>query len=413
MCAPDTDAEPLCAQKEDKMEKHLFTSESVTEGHPDKLCDAVSDAILDACMEQDPMSRVACETVSCTGFVMVTGEITTKANLDIPTIVRQTVDEIGYNDAKTGFDCHTCAVMVALDKQSPDIAMGVDKALEARESGMTEEQLDAIGAGDQGMMFGYATNETPELMPYPISLAHKLARQLTKVRKDGTLKYLRPDGKSQVSVEYDEAGKPIRLEAVVISTQHDEDVTQEQIHEDIKKYVLDPILPKELVDENTRFFINPTGRFVIGGPQGDAGLTGRKIIVDTYGGYARHGGGAFSGKDCTKVDRSAAYAARYVAKNIVAAGLADKCEIQLSYAIGVAHPTSIMVDTFGTGKVSDEKLVEIIRENFDLRPAGIIKMLDLRRPIYKQTAAYGHFGRDDISLPWEATDKVDLLKKYL
>lgn len=413
MCAPDTDAEPLCAQKEDKMEKHLFTSESVTEGHPDKLCDAVSDAILDACMEQDPMSRVACETVSCTGFVMVTGEITTKANLDIPTIVRQTVNEIGYNDAKTGFDCHTCAVMVALDKQSPDIAMGVDKALEARESGMTEEQLDAIGAGDQGMMFGYATNETPELMPYPISLAHKLARQLTKVRKDGTLKYLRPDGKSQVSVEYDEAGKPIRLEAVVISTQHDEDVTQEQIHADIKKYVLDPILPKELVDENTRFFINPTGRFVIGGPQGDAGLTGRKIIVDTYGGYARHGGGAFSGKDCTKVDRSAAYAARYVAKNIVAAGLADKCEIQLSYAIGVAHPTSIMVDTFGTGKVSDEKLVEIIRENFDLRPAGIIKMLDLRRPIYKQTAAYGHFGRDDISLPWEATDKVDLLKKYL
>ena len=413
MCAPDTDAEPLCAQKEDKMEKHLFTSESVTEGHPDKLCDAVSDAILDACMEQDPMSRVACETVSCTGFVMVTGEITTKANLDIPTIVRQTVNEIGYNDAKTGFDCHTCAVMVALDKQSPDIAMGVDKALEARESGMTEEQLDAIGAGDQGMMFGYATNETPELMPYPISLAHKLARQLTKVRKDGTLKYLRPDGKSQVSVEYDEAGKPIRLEAVVISTQHDEDVTQEQIHEDIKKYVLDPILPKELVDENTKFFINPTGRFVIGGPQGDAGLTGRKIIVDTYGGYARHGGGAFPGKDCTKVDRSAAYAARYVAKNIVAAGLADKCEIQLSYAIGVAHPTSIMVDTFGTGKVSDEKLVEIIRENFDLRPAGIIKMLDLRRPIYKQTAAYGHFGRDDISLPWEATDKVDLLKKYL
>ena len=413
MCAPDADAEPLCARKEDKMEKHLFTSESVTEGHPDKLCDAVSDAILDACMEQDPMSRVACETVSCTGFVMVTGEITTKANLDIPTIVRQTVDEIGYNDAKTGFDCHTCAVMVALDKQSPDIAMGVDKALEARESGMTEEQLDAIGAGDQGMMFGYATNETPELMPYPISLAHKLARQLTKVRKDGTLKYLRPDGKSQVSVEYDEAGKPIRLEAIVISTQHDEDVTQEQIHEDIKKYVLDPILPKELVDENTRFFINPTGRFVIGGPQGDAGLTGRKIIVDTYGGYARHGGGAFSGKDCTKVDRSAAYAARYVAKNIVAAGLADKCEIQLSYAIGVAHPTSIMVDTFGTGKVSDEKLVEIIRENFDLRPAGIIKMLDLRRPIYKQTAAYGHFGRDDISLPWEATDKVDLLKKYL
>ena len=413
MCAPDADAEPLCAQKEDKMEKHLFTSESVTEGHPDKLCDAVSDAILDACMEQDPMSRVACETVSCTGFVMVTGEITTKANLDIPTIVRQTVNEIGYNDAKTGFDCHTCAVMVALDKQSPDIAMGVDKALEARESGMTEEQLDAIGAGDQGMMFGYATNETPELMPYPISLAHKLARQLTKVRKDGTLKYLRPDGKSQVSVEYDEAGKPVRLEAVVLSTQHDEDVTQEQIHEDIKKYVFDPILPKELIDGDTKFFINPTGRFVIGGPHGDAGLTGRKIIVDTYGGYARHGGGAFSGKDCTKVDRSAAYAARYVAKNIVAAGLADKCEIQLSYAIGVAHPTSVSVNTFGTGKLSETKLVEIVRENFDLRPAGIIKMLDLRRPIYKQTAAYGHFGRTDVDLPWEHLDKVETLKKYL
>ena len=395
------------------MEKHLFTSESVTEGHPDKLCDAVSDAILDACMAQDPMSRVACETVSCTGFVMVTGEITTKANLDIPAIVRQTVDEIGYNDAKTGFDCHTCAVMVALDKQSPDIAMGVDKALEARESKMTDAQIEAIGAGDQGMMFGYATNETPELMPYPISLAHKLARQLTKVRKDGTLKYLRPDGKSQVSVEYDENGKPVRLEAVVLSTQHDEDVTQEQIHEDIKKYVFAPVLPAELIDENTKFFINPTGRFVIGGPQGDAGLTGRKIIVDTYGGYARHGGGAFSGKDCTKVDRSAAYAARYVAKNIVAAGLAEKCEIQLSYAIGVAQPTSVMVDTFGTGKLSDEKLVEIVRENFDLRPAGIIKMLDLRRPIYRQTAAYGHFGRDDISLPWEATDKVELLKKYL
>lgn len=395
------------------MEKHLFTSESVTEGHPDKLCDAVSDAILDACMAQDPMSRVACETVSCTGFVMVTGEITTKANLDIPAIVRETVDEIGYNDAKTGFDCHTCAVMVALDKQSPDIAMGVDRALEARESKMTDEQLEAIGAGDQGMMFGYATNETPELMPYPISLAHKLTRQLAKVRKDGTLKYLRPDGKSQVSVEYDESGKPFRLEAVVLSTQHDEDVTQEQIHEDIKRYVFDPVLPSELIDENTKFFINPTGRFVIGGPQGDAGLTGRKLIVDTYGGYARHGGGAFSGKDCTKVDRSAAYAARYVAKNIVAAGLAEKCEIQLSYAIGVAQPTSVMVDTFGTGKLGNEKLVEIIRENFDLRPAGIIKMLDLRRPIYKQTAAYGHFGRDDISLPWEALDRVESLKKYL
>ena len=395
------------------MEKLLFTSESVTEGHPDKMCDAISDAILDACMEQDPMSRVACETASCTGFVLVTGEITTKAQLDIPSIVRKTVNEIGYNDAKTGFDGHTCAVMVALDQQSPDIAMGVDKALEAKENKMSDEQLEAIGAGDQGMMFGYATNATPELMPYPISLAHKLALQLTKVRKDGTLKYLRPDGKTQVSVEYDENGKPKRLEAVVLSTQHDEDVTQEQVHEDIKKYVFDPILPIELVDAETKFFINPTGRFVIGGPHGDAGLTGRKIIVDTYGGYARHGGGAFSGKDCTKVDRSAAYAARYVAKNIVAAGLADKCEIQLSYAIGVAQPTSIMVDTFGTGKLSDEKLVEIVRENFDLRPAGIIKMLDLRRPIYRGTAAYGHFGRTDLNLPWEATDKAEALKKYL
>ena len=395
------------------MEKLLFTSESVTEGHPDKMCDAISDAILDACMEQDPMSRVACETASCTGFVLVTGEITTKAQLDIPSIVRKTVNEIGYNDAKTGFDGHTCAVMVALDQQSPDIAMGVDKALEAKENKMSDEQLEAIGAGDQGMMFGYATNETPELMPYPISLAHKLALQLTKVRKDGTLKYLRPDGKTQVSVEYDENGKPKRLEAVVLSTQHDEDVTQEQVHEDIKKYVFDPILPIELVDAETKFFINPTGRFVIGGPHGDAGLTGRKIIVDTYGGYARHGGGAFSGKDCTKVDRSAAYAARYVAKNIVAAGLAEKCEIQLSYAIGVAQPTSIMVDTFGTGKLSDEKLVEIVRENFDLRPAGIIKMLDLRRPIYRGTAAYGHFGRTDLNLPWDATDKAEALKKYL
>ena len=395
------------------MEKLLFTSESVTEGHPDKMCDAISDAILDACMEQDPMSRVACETASCTGFVLVTGEITTKAQLDIPSIVRKTVNEIGYNDAKTGFDGHTCAVMVALDQQSPDIAMGVDKALEAKENKMSDEQLEAIGAGDQGMMFGYATNETPELMPYPISLAHKLALQLTKVRKDGTLKYLRPDGKTQVSVEYDENGKPKRLEAVVLSTQHDEDVTQEQVHEDIKKYVFDPILPTELVDAETKFFINPTGRFVIGGPHGDAGLTGRKTIVDTYGGYARHGGGAFSGKDCTKVDRSAAYAARYVAKNIVAAGLAEKCEIQLSYAIGVAQPTSIMVDTFGTGKLSDEKLVELVRENFDLRPAGIIKMLDLRRPIYRGTAAYGHFGRTDLNLPWEATDKAEALKKYL
>lgn len=395
------------------MEKRLFTSESVTEGHPDKLCDAVSDAILDALMAQDPMSRVACETAACTGFVLVTGEITTKADIDIQQIVRDTVNEIGYNDAATGFDGNTCAVMVALDKQSADIAMGVDKALEAKENKMSEEELEAIGAGDQGMMFGYATNETPELMPYPISLAHRLALQLTKVRKDGTLTYLRPDGKTQVSVEYDEEGKPRRLEAVVLSTQHDADVTQEQIHADIKKHVFDPILPKELVDGETKFFINPTGRFVIGGPHGDAGLTGRKIIVDTYGGYARHGGGAFSGKDCTKVDRSAAYAARYVAKNIVAAGLAEKCEIQLSYAIGVAQPTSVMVDTFGTGKVSNQKLVELIRENFDLRPAGIIKMLDLRRPIYKQTAAYGHFGRTDLDLPWEKTDKVELLKKYL
>ena len=395
------------------MEKLLFTSESVTEGHPDKMCDAVSDAILDACMAEDPMSRVACEAASCTGFVLVTGEITTKAHLDIPSIVRKTVNEIGYNDAKTGFDGNTCAVMVALDQQSPDIAMGVDKALEARENKMSDEEIEAIGAGDQGMMFGYASNETDELMPYPISLAHKLSLQLTKVRKDGTLSYLRPDGKTQVSVEYDEAGKPVRLEAVVLSTQHDEDVTQEQIHADIKKYVFDPVLPTELVDANTKFFINPTGRFVIGGPHGDAGLTGRKIIVDTYGGMARHGGGAFSGKDCTKVDRSAAYAARYVAKNLVAAGLADKCEIQLSYAIGVAQPTSIMVDTFKTGKLSDEKLVEIVRNNFDLRPAGIIKMLDLRRPIYRPTAAYGHFGRNDLNLPWEALNKVDDLKKYL
>ena len=395
------------------MEKLLFTSESVTEGHPDKVCDAVSDAILDACMAEDPMSRVACETASCTGFVLVTGEITTKSHLDIPAIVRKTVNEIGYNDARTGFDGNTCAVMVALDQQSPDIAMGVDKALEARENKMSDEQIEAIGAGDQGMMFGYATNETEDFMPYPISLAHKLARQLTKVRKDGTLSYLRPDGKTQVSVEYDEAGKPVRLDAVVLSTQHDDDVTQEQIHEDIKKYVFDPILPKEMVDKDTKFFINPTGRFVIGGPHGDAGLTGRKIIVDTYGGMARHGGGAFSGKDCTKVDRSAAYAARYVAKNLVAAGLAEKCEIQLSYAIGVAQPTSINVDTFGTGKLSSEKLVEIVRENFDLRPAGIIKMLDLRRPIYRPTAAYGHFGRNDLSLPWEALNKVEDLKKYL
>lgn len=401
------------------MEKLLFTSESVTEGHPDKVCDAVSDAILDALMAQDPMSRVACETAACTGFVLVTGEITTKAYVDIQKIVRDTVKEIGYDKSEYGFDGNTCAVFTAIDEQSSDIAMGVDKALEAKlskdnsENKMSDEEIEAIGAGDQGMMFGYATNETEEYMPYPISLAHKLALQLTKVRKDGTLKYLRPDGKTQVSVEYDEAGKPKRLEAVVLSTQHDPDVTQEQIHEDIKKHVFDVILPAELIDAGTKFFINPTGRFVIGGPHGDAGLTGRKIIVDTYGGYARHGGGAFSGKDCTKVDRSAAYAARYVAKNIVAAGLADKCEIQLSYAIGVAQPTSINIDTFGTGKLDSEKLVAIVRENFDLRPAGIIKMLDLRRPIYKQTAAYGHFGRNDLDLPWEKLDKVETLKKYL
>ena len=395
------------------MEKRLFTSESVTEGHPDKMCDAISDAILDALMEKDPMSRVACETAVTTGMVMVMGEITTKAYVDIPKIVRDTVREIGYTRAKYGFDADTCGVITTIDEQSTDIAMGVDKALEAKENKMSEEELDAIGAGDQGMMFGFASDETEEYMPYPIALAHKLALQLTKVRKDGTLTYLRPDGKSQVTVEYDENDKPVRLDAVVLSTQHDPDVTQEQIHADIKKYVFDPVLPAEMVDENTKFFINPTGRFVIGGPHGDSGLTGRKIIVDTYGGYARHGGGAFSGKDCTKVDRSAAYVARYVAKNIVAAGLAKKCEIQLSYAIGVAHPTSVMVDTFGTGKLSDTRLVEIIRENFDLRPAGIIKMLDLRRPIYKQTAAYGHFGRNDLDLPWEKLDKVDVLKKYL
>ena len=395
------------------MEKRLFTSESVTEGHPDKMCDAISDAILDALMEQDPMSRVACETCTTTGVVMVMGEITTKAYVDIPKIVRETVREIGYTRAKYGFDADTCGVITTIDEQSADIAMGVDKALEAKENTMSDEEIDALGAGDQGMMFGFASDETEEYMPYPIALAHKLSRQLTKVRKDGTLTYLRPDGKTQVTVEYDENDKPMRLDAVVLSTQHDPEVTQEQIHEDIKKYVFDPILPAEMVDENTKFFINPTGRFVIGGPHGDSGLTGRKIIVDTYGGYARHGGGAFSGKDCTKVDRSAAYAARYVAKNMVAAGLAKKCEIQLSYAIGVAHPTSIQVDTFGTGKLSDQRLTEIVRENFDLRPAGIIKMLNLRRPIYKQTAAYGHFGRNDLNLPWEALDKVEELKKYL
>ena len=398
------------------MEKRLFTSESVTEGHPDKICDAISDAILDALMEKDPMSRVACETAITTGLVLVMGEITTNAYVDIQKIVRETIREIGYDRAKYGFDCDTCGVITAIDEQSADIALGVDKALEAKEAGekhMSEEELDAIGAGDQGMMFGYASNETEEYMPYAISLAHKLARRLTQVSKDGTLSYLRPDGKTQVTVEYDENDKPVRLDAVVLSTQHDESVTQEQIHRDIKKYVFDEILPADMVDDKTKFFINPTGRFVIGGPHGDSGLTGRKIIVDSYGGYARHGGGAFSGKDCTKVDRSAAYAARYVAKNIVAAGLAGKCEIQLSYAIGVAHPTSIRVETFGTGKLSDERLVEIIRENFDLRPAGIIRMLDLRRPIYKQTAAYGHFGRNDLDLPWERLDKVELLKKYL
>ena len=395
------------------MNKRLFTSESVTEGHPDKICDQVSDAILDALIAKDPMSRVACETCTNTGFVLVMGEITTNAKVNIEEIVRKTVLEIGYDKVEYGFDGNTCEVIVKLDKQSEDIAMGVNKALEAKEENMTEEILDAIGAGDQGMMFGFASNETEEYLPYPIALAHKLCRQLTSVRKDGVLEYLRPDGKSQVTVEYDEYGKPIHISAVVLSTQHNPDISQEQIHEDIRKYVLDPIIPKELVDERTKYFINPTGRFVVGGPCGDSGLTGRKIIVDTYGGYARHGGGAFSGKDCTKVDRSAAYAARYVAKNIVAAGLADKCEIQLSYAIGVAHPTSIMVDTFGTGKVADEKIVEIVQENIDLRPAGIIQMLDLRNPIYQQTAAYGHFGRIDLDLPWEKLDKVNVFKKYL
>ncbi len=394
------------------MERRLFTSESVTEGHPDKICDQISDAILDEMLRQDPNSRVACETTVTTGLVMIMGEISTSAYVDIQKTVRDTIREIGYDRAKYGFDCDTCGVIVAIDEQSADIAMGVDKALEAKENQMSDEEIEAIGAGDQGMMFGYATTETPELMPYPISLAHKLSRKLTEVRKNGTLPYLRPDGKTQVTVEYDEEGHPARLDAVVLSTQHGEEVTQEQIHNDIKKYVFDEVLPEEMVDENTKFYINPTGRFVIGGPHGDSGLTGRKIIVDTYGGYARHGGGAFSGKDPTKVDRSAAYAARYVAKNIVAAGLAEKCEVQLSYAIGVARPTSVYVDTFGTGVISDEKLVEIIRENFDLRPAGIIKMLDLRRPIYKQTAAYGHFGRTDIDLPWEKTDLAEKLAEY-
>lgn len=395
------------------MNKLLFTSESVTEGHPDKICDQISDAVLDALLAQDPMSRVACETAITTGLVLVMGEVTTQGYVDIQKIVRDTIREIGYDASEKGFDANTCGVIVALDEQSSDIAMGVNRALEAREKTMSDADIEAIGAGDQGMMFGYATNETEEYLPYPICLAHKLTRQLTKVRKDGTLPYLRPDGKSQVTVEYNENGQPIHLNAVVLSTQHDANVTQEQIHQDIKKYVFDVVLPQELVDEKTKFYINPTGRFVIGGPNGDSGLTGRKIIVDTYGGYARHGGGAFSGKDCTKVDRSAAYAARYVAKNIVAAGLADRCEIQLSYAIGVVKPTSIMVDTFGTGKLDNEQIIELIENNFDLRPAGIIKMLDLRRPIYKQTAAYGHFGRNDLDLPWERLDKVDILKSYL
>ena len=390
--------------------KKFFTSESVTEGHPDKICDQISDAVLDAILAKDPMARVACETMTSTGLIMIAGEITTNCYVDLDKIARETVREIGYDRAKYGFDCDSCSVLTSLKGQSPDIAQGVNSSLEARNG---EADSDDTGAGDQGMMFGFACNETDEYMPAPIYYAHKLTRKLSEVRKNGTLSYLRPDGKSQVTVEYDENGRPVHVNAVVISSQHAAEVSQEQIHEDIRKYVIDPVVPQELTDENTKYFINPTGRFVIGGPNGDSGLTGRKIIVDTYGGYARHGGGAFSGKDCTKVDRSAAYAARYVAKNIVAAGLADKCEIQLSYAIGVAQPTSIMVDTFGTGKLSDEKLVEIIRENFDLRPAGIIKMLDLRRPIYKQTAAYGHFGRNELNLPWEQLDKVEILKKYL
>ena len=393
--------------------KRFFTSESVTEGHPDKMCDAISDAVLDELLKQDPMSRVACETVTTTGLVMVMGEITSNAYVDIQKVVRDTIREIGYTNAEYGFDADTCGVLTAIDEQSADIAMGVDKALEAKEHNLSDEEIEAIGAGDQGMMFGYATNETKTYMPYPIELAHKLALQLTKVRKEGILPYLRPDGKTQVTVEYDEKDKPLRLDAVVLSTQHDPEITQEQIQLDIKKYVFDEILPSGMVDENTKFYINPTGRFVIGGPHGDSGLTGRKIIVDTYGGYARHGGGAFSGKDCTKVDRSASYAARYAAKNIVASGLAEKCEVQLSYAIGVAQPTSIMVDTFGTGKLSDERITEIVRENFDFRPAGIIKELTLRRPIYRQTAAYGHFGREDVDLPWERLDKANELKKYL
>lgn len=394
-------------------ERRLFTSESVTEGHPDKIADQISDSVLDAILAKDPMARVACETSVTTGLVLVFGEITTSSYVDIQKVVRETIREIGYDRAKYGFDADTCAVLTAIDEQSADIAMGVDRALEARTGVMSDAEIEAIGAGDQGLMFGFATNETEEFMPLPISLAHKLSRRLTEVRKNGTLAYLRPDGKTQVTVEYDEAGKPVAIDTVLLSTQHSPEVSHEQIESDIQKHVFDAVLPQELITEQTRYLVNPTGRFVIGGPHGDAGLTGRKIIVDTYGGYARHGGGAFSGKDATKVDRSAAYAARYVAKNLVAAGYADKIEIQLSYAIGVAQPTSIMVDTFGTGKVSNAKIVEVIRQNFDLRPAGIIQMLDLRRPIYKQTAAYGHFGRTDIDLPWERLDKVDALKASL
>ena len=395
------------------MEKRFYTAESVTEGHPDKICDQISDAILDELIKKDPNSRVACETCVTTGLVLVMGEITTTAYIDIPGVVRNTIKEIGYTDSTLGFDGNTCAVVTALDEQSPDIAMGVEQALEVKENGLSEDEKMETGAGDQGMMYGYATNETEELMPYPITLAHKLAYRLSEVRKQGILNYLRPDGKTQVTVEYDENGIPVRLENVVLSTQHNSDISQDKIFSDIKKYVFDVVLDTKMVDEDTKFYVNPTGRFVVGGPHGDSGLTGRKIIVDTYGGYARHGGGAFSGKDCTKVDRSAAYVARYIAKNIVAAGLADKCEVQLSYAIGVAAPMSVGVETFGTGKVSNNRIIEIIRENFELQPTGIIEMLNLRQPIYKKTAAYGHFGRGNCGFPWEKTDKAEIIKKYL